>query len=173
MPFFHRSNLDPYRPYGTFPEAVQNYKTLKTFRNWRPQRGYIFHDRIMSKLRINSRCFTELCEWPTEKRLRGRLQFNSIWNNCLANFFQHVTSSSLSHVYYLGGRFIWKLVQKCSAVISKSFQWHNILNSFKKVSLGLQGSRLILKNQGGGNVMCVCLYQKSVCQFKVPKVCIL
>ena len=24
---------------------------------------------------------------------------------------------------------------------------------------------------GGGNVMCVCLYQKSVCQFKVPKVC--
>ena len=24
---------------------------------------------------------------------------------------------------------------------------------------------------GGGNVMCVCLFQKSVCQFKVPKVC--
>ena len=24
---------------------------------------------------------------------------------------------------------------------------------------------------GGGNVICLCLYQKSVCQFKVPKVC--
>ena len=24
---------------------------------------------------------------------------------------------------------------------------------------------------GGGNVMCVCLYQQSVCQFTVPKVC--
>ena len=24
---------------------------------------------------------------------------------------------------------------------------------------------------GGGNVMCVCLYQKSVCKVNVPKVC--
>ena len=27
------------------------------------------------------------------------------------------------------------------------------------------------KFAGGGNVMCVCLYQKSVCKVTVPKVC--